>query len=29
MFDTGQFALETHNDEIAAKILDFLGRTIK
>jgi pimeloyl-ACP methyl ester carboxylesterase len=29
MYDTGHFALETHNDEIAAKILDFLGRTIK
>jgi pimeloyl-ACP methyl ester carboxylesterase len=27
--DTGHFALETHNDEIAAKILDFLGRKLK
>jgi pimeloyl-ACP methyl ester carboxylesterase len=27
--DTGHFALETHNDEIAAKILDFLGRKVK
>lgn len=28
-FDTGHFALETHNKEIAAKILDFLNRKLK
>ena len=28
-FDTGHLALETHNDEIAATILDFLARTLK
>ena len=28
-FDTGHLALETHNDEIAATIMDFLARTLK
>ena len=28
-FDTGHFALETHHEEIAAAILDFLGRKLK
>ncbi|HZV61810.1 MAG TPA: alpha/beta hydrolase [Methylophilaceae bacterium] len=28
-FDTGHFALETHNKEIAAKIVDFLDRKLK
>jgi pimeloyl-ACP methyl ester carboxylesterase len=28
-FDTGHFALETHNQEIAAKILDFMARNVK
>ena len=29
LFDTGHFALETHHDEIAARIVDFLGRKLK
>jgi pimeloyl-ACP methyl ester carboxylesterase len=28
-FDTGHFALETHNAEIAEEMLDFLGRKVK
>ena len=28
-YDTGHFALETHHQEIASAILDFLGRTVK
>jgi pimeloyl-ACP methyl ester carboxylesterase len=28
LFDTGHFALETHAEEIAREILDFLGRTL-
>jgi pimeloyl-ACP methyl ester carboxylesterase len=28
LFDTGHFALETHAQEIAREILDFLGRTL-
>jgi pimeloyl-ACP methyl ester carboxylesterase len=28
-FDTGHFALETHNGEIAEEMLDFLGRKVK
>ena len=28
-YDTGHFALETHHQEIASAILDFLGRTLK
>lgn len=28
-YDTGHFALETHNQEISAKILDFLNRKLK
>ena len=28
-FDTGHFALETHHEEIAAAILDFLGRKLE
>lgn len=28
-FDTGHVALETHNDEIASKIMSFLGRKLK
>ena len=29
LYDTGHFALETHGDEIAATILEFLGRTVR
>lgn len=29
LYDTGHFALETHNDAIAARILDFLNRRLK
>jgi pimeloyl-ACP methyl ester carboxylesterase len=29
LFDTGHFALETHNEEIAEKLIDFLGRKVK
>lgn len=29
LYDTGHFALETHNDVIAARILDFLNRRLK
>lgn len=29
LYDTGHFALQTHNTEIAAKILDFMGRNVK
>ena len=28
LYDTGHFALETHNDLIGAKIMEFLGRTL-
>jgi len=28
LFDTGHFALETHLEEIAAAIIDFLGRRL-
>ena len=28
LYDTGHFALETHNDEIAGEIMQFLGRTL-
>lgn len=29
LFDAGHFALETHSQEIASLMLDFLGRTVK
>ena len=29
LLDTGHFALETHGDEIADRILEFLGRTLR
>jgi pimeloyl-ACP methyl ester carboxylesterase len=29
LLDTGHFALQTHGEEIAAKIKDFLGRNLK
>lgn len=29
LYDTGHFALETHNDAIATRILDFLNRRLK
>jgi hypothetical protein len=27
--DSGHFALETHHEEIGARMLDFLGRVVK